>query len=299
MKIGFDFWVVWVFLGIFLAVQSLDDVQAEGEVDSHHRTATAIRINSAPPQLDGVLDDEIWKSAPLHEGFHQRDPDEGKPATERTTFQIAYDGEAIYFAVMCYDNEPQKIVSRLVRRDSYVESDKVTLSLDPHYNRQNSFWFTVYSSGSVTDGIAPDTGRGDNTWDGVWDVKTKIHENGWAAEYKILFHILRFSPKDEYTWGYRSNDTSAAEKSRITGVSSSTANPAGRLALVTSAVSKISTRPVIWSLCLTPWGAHTSMMKPSCGAILGPMSNMGLAPGFHLMPRLTPILDKWRLTLRA
>ena len=119
MKIGFDFWVVWVFLGIFLAVQSLDDVQAEGEVDSHHRTATAIRINSAPPQLDGVLDDEIWKSAPLHEGFHQRDPDEGKPATERTTFQIVYDDEAIYFAVMCYDSEPGKIVSRLVRRDEF------------------------------------------------------------------------------------------------------------------------------------------------------------------------------------
>ena len=108
-----------VFLGIFLAVQSLDDVQAEGEVDSHHRTATAIRINSAPPQLDGVLDDEIWKSAPLHEGFHQRDPDEGKPATERTTFQIVYDDEAIYFAVMCYDSEPGKIVSRLVRRDRF------------------------------------------------------------------------------------------------------------------------------------------------------------------------------------
>ena len=102
---------------------------------------------------------------------------------------------------MCYDSEPNKIVSRLVRRDDFVESDRVTLSLDPHYNRQSAFWFTVYPSGSVTDGTAPETGWWDSTWDGVWEVKTQINENGWAAEYKIPFHILRFSPKDEYTWG--------------------------------------------------------------------------------------------------
>ena len=201
VKFIFDYWVVWAFLTTFLAVQSPGDTQAADEADPHHRTATAIRINGVPPQLDGVLDDEIWKTAPLHEGFRQRDPDEGKPATERTTFQIAYDDEAIYFAIMCYDSEPDKIVSRLVRRDNHVESDKVTISLDPHYNRQSAFWFTVYPSGSVTDGIAPETGWWDSTWDGVWEVKTQIHRNGWAAEYKIPFHILRFSPKEEYTWG--------------------------------------------------------------------------------------------------
>ena len=201
MKIDLDFWVVWGVLVIFLAVQSPGDVLAEGKDASAHRTATAIRIKTHPPKLDGVLDDEIWKNAPLHEGFRQRDPDEGKPATERTTFQIAYDDEAIYFGVMCYDSEPDKIVSRLVRRDNYVDSDKVTVSLDPHYNRQRSFWFTAYPSGSVTDGINPASGWGDSTWDGVWALKTKVHENGWAAEYKIPFHVLRFSPKAEYTWG--------------------------------------------------------------------------------------------------
>ena len=129
MKIDFDFWVVWVLLPIFLAVQLPGDVQAANEADPHHRTATAIQINGVPPQLDGVLDDEIWKTAPLHEGFRQRDPDEGKPATERTTFQIAYDDEAVYFAVLCYDSKPDKIVSRLVRRDNHVESDKSPLAL--------------------------------------------------------------------------------------------------------------------------------------------------------------------------
>ncbi len=186
---------------LLLAAQLPGDVFAETETDAAHRSATAVRIDSAPPQLDGVLDDDIWKTAPLHEGFHQRDPDEGNPATERTTFQIAYDDEAIYFAVMCYDKEPDKIFSRLVRRDDYVTSDRLDVILDPHYSRQNAFWFTVYPSGSVTDGVISSSGWWDNTWNGVWDVKTKIHTNGWAAEYKIPYHVLRFAPKEKYVWG--------------------------------------------------------------------------------------------------
>ena len=202
MKIILDFWRVWALFLIFCALKLPSTAQAETETESAHRVARAVRIKSTPPQLDGVLDDDIWKTAPLHEGFRQRDPNEGQPASQRTTFQVAYDDEAVYFAVMCYDSEPDKIVSRLVRRDDYVESDKVYIILDPHYNRQIGYGFTVYPSGSVTDGIVRGSNNWwDNTWDGVWEVKTKIHENGWAAEYKIPFYMFRFSPKDEYTWG--------------------------------------------------------------------------------------------------
>ena len=204
VKSNIGFRSFYVFLAIVLIFQTPSNVVAEDEDAAAHRTATAIRIiGAAPPQLDGVLDDEIWKNAPLHEGFRQREPDEAKPATERITFQIAYDDEALYFAVMCYDSEPDKIVSRLVRRDTDIESDRVTISLAPHQNRVRGFWFTVYSSGSVTDGTVTDEYNPpfDDTWDGVWDVKPQIHDNGWAAEFKIPFYILRFSPKDEYTWG--------------------------------------------------------------------------------------------------
>lgn len=201
MTIDWNFRNVWAFVVVFFVGQLPSAVKAEIPEESLHRVATAVRIENLPPKLDGVLNDDIWQTAPFHEGFHQRDPDQGKPASERTTFQVAYDDEAIYFRIMCYDSEPDKIVSRLVRRDDYVDSDKVYIILDPHYNRQTGFGFTAYPSGSVTDGLVGDNGFWDNTWDGVWEVKTKIHENGWAAEYRIPFHVLHFSPKDEYIWG--------------------------------------------------------------------------------------------------
>ena len=203
MNIKSEFWHVLVLLAIFPALQLSSVVRAATETESTHRVATAIRIKGAPPQLDGILDDDIWKTAPLHEGFRQRDPDEGEPASQRTTFQVAYDDEAVYFGVMCYDSEPDKIVSRLVRRDDDVESDKVQIILDPHYNRQRGFSFTVYPSGSVIDGIVGGGGWDgwNNAWDGVWEAKTRIHKNGWAVECKIPFYMFRFSPKDKYTWG--------------------------------------------------------------------------------------------------
>jgi len=68
--------------------------------------------------LDGVLDEETWTRAVPATDFIQRDPDEGKKATERTDLRVAFDGSAIYFGVRLFDGDPNKIVSRLSRRTS-------------------------------------------------------------------------------------------------------------------------------------------------------------------------------------
>ncbi|MFC1526834.1 DUF5916 domain-containing protein [Candidatus Latescibacterota bacterium] len=163
--------------------------------------ARAVRLDSSPPRIDGVLDDDAWATAPLHEGFRQRDPDEGLPASERTAFQVAYDEQALYVAVHCWDRDPGAIISRLTRRDGESEADRVTVSLDPRRDLQTGYWFTVYASGSVMDGVYSSDQNQDNAWDGVWEVETAIHDQGWSAEYRIPYHVLRFSPAEEYEWG--------------------------------------------------------------------------------------------------
>jgi hypothetical protein len=60
--------------------------------DGTHPESTMIAVRAdTPPKIDGVLDDEVWQHAPITTGFTQSDPDEGEPATEKTTVQIAYD----------------------------------------------------------------------------------------------------------------------------------------------------------------------------------------------------------------
>jgi len=165
------------------------------------RKATAIRANPSSPSIDGLLDDAVWQRAPVHEGFLQRDPDEGQPATERTTFQIVYDEEALYVGVRCYDRDPDGIVARLTRRDGETEADWVCVSLDPRLDHLTGAWFAVYASGTLMDGVYSADRDKDDAWDGVWEAKTAVHEAGWNAEYRIPYHVLRFSPREEYTWG--------------------------------------------------------------------------------------------------
>ena len=187
----------WSILFVLLAVSAF----AEDDARPHpEKTIRAVRAVTAP-ELDGILDDDVWSAAPLADDFTQRDPDEGQPATERTTVQFAYDDEALYIAVMCYDSEPDKIVSRLTRREAWGDRDWVSVNLDPHHDHKTGFYFVVGPSGWQGDGILFDDGNESETWDGVWEAETDISAEGWSIEYRIPYHVLRFSEADEYTWG--------------------------------------------------------------------------------------------------
>jgi hypothetical protein len=178
------------------------------------KSVRAIRVHPTPPKIDGVLDDEVWKQAPIASGFYQRDPEEGIPASEETAFQVAYDDESLYIAILCYDNEPDKIIRRLYRRDQirYGETDWVGIRLDPHHDHQTGFGFAITPSGSFCDNIILDDSGFDGTWDSVWEVRTAINDQGWSVELKIPYHALRFSPKEEYIWGINLDRTILRKK---------------------------------------------------------------------------------------
>jgi hypothetical protein len=101
------------------------------------KIAHAVRVETAPV-VDGQLEDEAWLLAPVQTGFTQRDPDPGKPASERTEFRIVYDDEAIYIGAMCFDREPDKITSMLARRDDWESRDNFNINLDPHHDHKRA-----------------------------------------------------------------------------------------------------------------------------------------------------------------
>ncbi len=175
--------------------------KAHQEAQTDLPAIRAVRLETGELELDGRLQDPVWQRAPKASGFTQRDPDEGQPASEETTVQLAYDDEALYIGVMCYDSEPEEIVSRLARRDRWVESDRISVNLNPHHDHQTGYFFSVGPSGWMMDGVLFDDTSEDDTWDGVWEVKTSRNDEGWCAEYRIPYHVLRFSPQAEYTWG--------------------------------------------------------------------------------------------------
>ena len=163
--------------------------------------ARALRI-SDPPRIDGKLDDTAWQSAAVLDGFVQRMPDEGKPASERTEVRIVYDESAIYVSFRCWDSQASEIHPRLARRDNLPNSDWVAFAVDPAHDRRSAYLFIVNSAGVLQDGINTE-GQGDNyDWDGVWDAQTSIDADGWSAEMRIPLSTLRFPAGGAQTWGF-------------------------------------------------------------------------------------------------
>ena len=157
------------------------------------RSITAVRV-TIPPKIDGSLDDAVWQLAQPATGFTQRDPAEGRPESERTEIRVLYDDNALYFGCKFFDKEPEKIVARLSRRDDQVESDYGYIFIDSYHDHQTAYQFAFNPAGVKIDILEYDDGNhSDASWDPVWDLETRIVDDGWIAEVKIPFNILRYN----------------------------------------------------------------------------------------------------------
>ena len=166
-------------------------------------TARAVRIDS-PIVLDGILDEEAWQSAEPITGFIQSMPDAGAPATEETIVRVVYDDRRVYIGALMLDSEPRGIIHQFLEQDYETHDDDVfAVTLDTFLDRRDSFMFLVNPNGAVKDGQTFDNSRTTNlAWEGVIEVETTIHEEGWTVELAIPFTTLRFDPgKEEQAWG--------------------------------------------------------------------------------------------------
>lgn len=166
--------------------------------------SSIVRATRTPeaPKIDGYLSEHTWRLAEPATDFFQQNPEEGKPASEPTEIFVLYDDEALYFGCVMEDSEPTKIVARRTRRDSEVEADYISVRIDSFHDHQTAFEFTVNASGAKTDIlIYNDKKDEDASWDVVWEVQTQLLPNGWSAEVKIPFRVLRFAEQSKQEWG--------------------------------------------------------------------------------------------------
>ena len=183
-------------------------------------TLTAVRVEQAPAIDGDVAGDPAWRTAVPVSGFHQEQPDEGQPSTERTEVRVVYTRSAIYIGVICYDREPGGIIVSDARRDAALDqTDSFQIILDTYRDKLNGFVFGTNPAGIEYDGQVTNEGQGgaglaggqrqqggagsgfNVNWDGAWEVRSRISEIGWSAEFAIPFRTLRFPAGAQQTWG--------------------------------------------------------------------------------------------------
>ncbi|MQA89800.1 MAG: hydrolase [Gemmatimonas sp.] len=164
--------------------------------------AQAVRLpEEAAIRIDGLLDDEGWRAAiPIME-FRQQEPIEGAVPTEPTEIRIVYDEEAIYIGARMHDSDPSGILAHQLQRDAGLGTDdRFMWILDTFRDGRTGYFFETNPAALMGDGLIGGGGGINKSWDGVWEVRTRILEDGWSVEIRIPFSTLNFDPARE-TWG--------------------------------------------------------------------------------------------------
>jgi len=153
--------------------------------------------------LDGKLDEAVWQSVPVATEFVMFQPDNGKAVAEnkRTEVRVLYDNEAIYIGALMYDNEPDKILREINKRDNFGTADFFGVFVNGYNDGQQNFEFFVNAADGQADCLATDNNGEDYSWDAVWDSKAVITSFGWVVEMRIPYAALRFSSESKQTWG--------------------------------------------------------------------------------------------------
>ena len=152
------------------------------------------------PDIDGKGDDAAWQQVEWAGDFIQREPNEDSVPSQKTSFKILYDENNVYVLIRAFDSDPDKIVTRMARRDDQ-QGDMVSIYFDSYYDKLSSFAFFISAAGVKSDGILNNDGETDFTWEPVWYAKSNIDKEGWTAEMRIPLDQLRFSGQNEHIWG--------------------------------------------------------------------------------------------------
>ena len=162
---------------------------------------TAERI-SKPPKIDGILDDEVWKSLPAYGDFYMWQPgNEGTiPDNLKSEVKMAYDNKAVYIAAYLYDDQPDKILRQFSQRDNvFVQADNFRIGINTYNDGINETRFYITSAGTIGDSRA-DQFNEDFSYNVVFDAKVSFDEKGWYAEFKIPYNALRFPEVEVQNW---------------------------------------------------------------------------------------------------
>ncbi|MCH3883002.1 MULTISPECIES: DUF5916 domain-containing protein [Tenacibaculum] len=171
------------------------------EINTNRKKIDATRISNSP-KIDGDLNDNAWKNAPIANNFIMMRPTNGdaEPASHKTEVKLVYDDNAIYVSAKMLAPDPSKIPAEFNNRDNIGNADFFMLMVNPNDDGQNPTMFIVTASGVQVDSKVSN-GNEDYNWNAVWESAHKITDTGWVVEIKIPYRALRFANEDVQSWG--------------------------------------------------------------------------------------------------
>ena len=127
-------------------------------------TVVVPTAKAAAPRVDGILDDEIWKSAAVFTDFRRAD---GKAPAGKARLLVAQDDAKLYLAVEVFEDEKTlgSLVAEMKQHDGkdIWDDDEVELFLGPGGAAQGYYQIAVNSRGVTWDAYHAEPGNSDTS----------------------------------------------------------------------------------------------------------------------------------------
>lgn len=161
----------------------------------------SVKTNSSF-SIDGELKEVAWKDAVPITGLIETRPNFGLKESEenRTEIYLLYDNNNIYIGGYCHERSRDSVSRELVGRDRIGNSDYVGVAFDTYNDKINASGFYVTPYGEQYDAKYSTFGE-DDTWSAVWESAAVLQSDGWTFEMRIPYSAIRFSNKENQTWG--------------------------------------------------------------------------------------------------
>lgn len=187
----------------FLPAYSQEPARLIPFEQAYKRTYHTVRLQGAPPMIDGKLEDACWKNeGEWSQNFLQNTPVERAQPTYPTRIKILYDDKNIYFALRAWDPEPDKINRFVGNRDENSIGDLISVAFDTYHDYRAAPEFNINAGGNKTDLIVTDALSVNMNWNAVWEGKTSVNDSSWTVEFRIPFNQLRYNQTDSsMLWG--------------------------------------------------------------------------------------------------
>ena len=192
------------------AADAQDTADSNGGDESLPVLQAHLLPDAAEIELDGRLDEDVWRQAAAIADFTQQEPVEGGRPSEETEIRIVFDEDDLYIGAVLYD-DPDGVLAYQRQRDASLGTDdRFMWILDTFLDGRTGYFFEINPAGLMGDGILTGGGGGGGgggfrgwggkAWDGIWEARTAMRPDGWSAEIRIPFRTLNFNPELD-SWG--------------------------------------------------------------------------------------------------
>ena len=188
-----------------------------GQIKAVNRDKFRINIKetSETIKVDGILDEEAWKTAEMASQMRRVLPTDTGFAIAQTEVKLTYTATTLYMGIVCYDPTAGKRPVESLRRDfNFLKNDNYITFIDTYNDQTNGFAFGVSAAGAQWDGIQANGGTVNLNWDTKWRSAVKNYGDRWVAEFAIPFRSIRYNGGSK-EWGinFSREDLKSGEKS--------------------------------------------------------------------------------------